>query len=174
MQASINELRRSFFGDASATMIPVCIAEPTADYSVTANTDMFAKVMWDTVVDPLSLFSSAGQSGGYSGYASIAIPWAGRYMVDLSVVSSQRSGNGAVKILSRYGTSAPTVGNDSIASSYQLPAGSEFPIHAFTCEYMTPGNNIYWATFHSVGGAVNVSSFGGVRSRMTLYWVGPD
>lgn len=174
MQSQINALRRDLLGDASATLIPCCQCEVSQTYSVSANQDTFAKVMWTAVYDPLNLYSSAGQWGGYTGYASISIPWAGRYMVDLSVVSSQRSGNGAVKILSRYGTSEPTVGNDSIASHYGLPSGSEFPLHAFTHEYMTPGNNIYWSTFHSVAGAVNPSSFGGVTSRMTLYWMGPN
>lgn len=172
VQSDIASLRKQFFGDEQGTMIPCCIVEPTADYSVSANQDTFAKVMWRAVYDPFGMFSSAGQVGGYSGYASVTVPFDGRYLADLSVVSSQRSGTGALKILARTGNGAPVVDGDSISSTYQLPSGSEFPMHTFTSEGMIGGLNLYWSTFHSVAGAVNVSSFGGVRSRFTLFWMG--
>lgn len=179
IDSAISNFKTQLYGDPGRDSVPMCEVRLTSQYTNSANADAFAGAGWtlqQQTVSPFHYANGTGSGVGNTAYQRLRIPISGRYLLDFQAFfGSTNAYNAAIKIMAKTGTAAPSVLNDSIASDMSpSSAGSEgTSLHAHVIDYFAAGTIVYWGTWRSTSGPVLVTQFGGMRTKMSAYWMGP-
>lgn len=178
IDSALNQVKTELFASPSRSDQPFCEVRLTTQYTNAANADALAGAGWTVYAQSPTMFYDvgAGSGNGNTTYSRMRIPFSGRWLIDFQAeLGSTTAYNGAIKVMAKTGTAAPSVTADSIASDAGPSAASVEgrPLHAHIIDYFEVGTIIYWGTWRSTSGPVLVTNFGGIRTKIGAYWMGP-
>lgn len=159
---------------------PYCRVYSTADFTVTASTDLWAQGNWAIAQDPYSMAAISTSGGTWS---NITIPISGYYIVDYKAVfDSHNNVNNvvAVFVAKNARSNANSVARDvrnvtqkSSVDSSSLAPGDKSPAQATRVVPLTAGDVLYWGNWSNVNGMVVFAGLSNIPTEIVVTYLGP-
>lgn len=167
-------VRAALLGDADNTMPIVCETRLTTAYNNLPAGDYLMSGNMSVVTDRYSMWSLVSGNG----YRATA-PVSGRYDIDWHFVSSQGTGLAAAKI-AHNAPNGSSVGarvtGYSLLSDVQTTSGSGegYHVHVRGSEVLAAGDFLNLLIYSNVTFSTPVTTFGKIRTKFVMRYVGPE
>jgi hypothetical protein len=164
-ETSISDTRSEVFGASTRTQAPYCAVRFTGSFTyATSQNDLFAQGGWTDIDQSESMRFNDGT------YTYVQIPIAGRYRFQLHYQGTNGATGG--RIACKITRNGITVTSNSIASGVNwAPPNSEITCDAVTDAFCNAGDKIYWSNWGDVPYTIAGTTYGSVRTKMTVYYL---